>query len=133
MSCGVRTCYNLIRQDGVCGKHLKYRYLTEDKKVLDGMEEYRKVFEEYIEEANRLEASGYNVLEVQAYHDNNLCGPLVHTIPQHLEKVKGLLDKQKLLIEAMQGKHDSILISNMTVRICHSYGPKCDCSYCSLK
>jgi hypothetical protein len=133
MSCGLRSCRNKSKHAGVCGRHSEYRYLTDNKDLLDDMEEYKRVFGDYIKESDKLKDIGRNVLEVQIYFNNNLCSARQNAFPPELEKVGNLLEKQLALIKVMQGKHDDTLVYNMAVRICHSYGPKCDCSYCDLR
>ena len=133
MSCGLRSCRNKSKRGGVCGRHTEYRYLTDDKELLDDMKEYKRVFEEYIKESAILETIGRNMLEVQTYYNNNLCGTRQQIFPPELERVGNLLEKQLLLIKVIQSKHDDLLVYNMAVRIRHSYGPKCDCHYCDLR
>ena len=132
MSCGVDSCRRRAKQFGVCGVHKKYKYLCREPAFQTDMEAYRQLFVNLVQESDKLEAQGHNILAIQSCWESNLCGPRKHPFPNHLKVAGELFEQLVPTIEAMQKKYDPQLVSNVAIRIRHSEGPPCACSYCRL-
>ena len=131
MSCGVSACRHRAKQFGVCGVHKRWFYLCDDPQFQADMNVYRQLTLKFAQEEVKLKAQGIDLLGIQNYWDNNLCGPRQHPLPEYYRKAGEIMESFVPFIKTMQQKYDPNLVYNACVRISHET-TNCECSYCKL-
>lgn len=130
--CGVSICKCKAKNFGVCGRHSGYSYTTSNPQFWIDVQEYEDLTLSFENEDKNLQKQGLNLLGVQSYYNNNLCGT-AHNVPLVYAQAHAIMESFGTVTKKLQSKYDPCLVSNALVRISHSHIPGgCDCKICSL-
>jgi hypothetical protein len=134
--CGVATCKAKVRQFGVCGRHKKWAWKSEEEDFLSDLENYRVLTEEFDRQLNLLDNEN-DIIGIQKYwapNDRakpNLSNPPCREFAPEFKDVGEALAKMLTVYHEMAGKYDSALVYNACTRVRHSFND-CECQICQL-
>lgn len=129
--CGVPSCKCKVKQYGVCGRHKRYHYKSDDAQFdvdIQPLIEIRRLFGA---EFDLLLAKGLEPLDIQKYYGYNLVQKQLYSASKDFEEACRLMNETGPLIEKMKPKYDPTIVMNVFARINHS-GTDCNCEICSL-
>ena len=131
MSCGKQGCNYKSKQYGVCGVHKRWAFQDHSSNFQNELGDLEFLYNQYHTLARELQDQGYDILQIQAYWNNNLTRTPVNALPPHFYNLGLLINQIKDKICDMQTRYNNYLVYNNQIRINHKLS-NCTCQYCNL-
>lgn len=130
MICGVPKCNHTVKKYGVCGRHKRWYFMSDDPVFNSLINRYKLAMTELVEENKRLKSLGIDVQRISECWDGNINGPRKHEFPPEFKMVGFLIEAMDDIHAELKANFNAKLVYNTTLMARHQAFGNCKCLNC---